>query len=112
MVDTDSTVPGNIPSYQDSKEAQLLIGKLQDKIARLVEDFAAGAINRAQFHELYGRYQRQVARLIQMMLGEPNPDANDPEDTFVIKKRLTARVLGVSIYSNETRLPIETLGDV
>ncbi len=87
---------------------------LQAKIRQLVDDFANGAINRVQFHQLYDRYHRRMTHLLQLAA---NPDdlsalTNlDGEDTFDLKKRLTARMLGAAIFSNESGLPIETLGD-
>lgn len=110
--DRDSTQPGRTLTGEELKAT---LDRLQNKIAKLVQDFAAGVINRSQFHELYGRYQRQMAQLNQMASNEAStsvvPGSRDPEDTYLIKKRLTARVLGVSIYSNKSGLPIETLGD-
>lgn len=112
--DKDPTVPARIPSAEELKAT---LAKLQGKLSKLVQDFAAGSINRSQFHELYGRYQRQMAQLTQLaseargQQGLHEPQQADPEDTFLIKKRLMARVLGVSIYANKTGLPIETLGD-
>ena len=87
---------------------------VQFKIHQIVDDFANGAINRGQFHQLYDRYHRQMTHLMQLAA---NPDEMatlsnlDGEDTFNLKKRLTARILGASIFNNESGLPIETLGE-
>ncbi len=92
----------------------VLMQDLQTKMRQLVDDFAAGKINRTQFHGLYDRYQRQLTSIMQLAANpsELTPDiVPDSEDTFHIKKRLTSRVLGVSIYSNQSGLPIETLGE-
>jgi hypothetical protein len=108
----------NIPLSTDStavrKNSAVLADELQSKIRKLVDDFARGAINRTQFHELYDRYHRQLTRVMELMQSPadlPSMTSEERERTFDIKKRLTARIIGVSIYSNQSGLPIETLGD-
>jgi hypothetical protein len=96
------------------KNSAVLADELQAKIRRLVDDFARGAINRTQFHELYDRYHRQLRRIMELTATPadlPPMTSEERENTFDIKKRLTARVIGVSIYGNQSGLPIETLGD-
>jgi hypothetical protein len=96
---------------QNSKVAQ---DDLQAKMHRLVGDFAAGNINRTQFHQLYDRYQRQITRLAEITADAEDlklMSSEETESTFHIKKRLTAKVLGVSIYSNVSGMPIETIGE-
>ncbi len=103
---SDYTPP--LPNYQ------ILIDALQAKIHQLVDDFASGKINRAQFHELYDRYHYRMTRITQLANNLSDPDsqmAQEAEDTFNLKKRLTARVLGVSVYSNQSGLPLETVGE-
>jgi len=104
----------NNPLHAELPNNVVLMQELQNKLRQLVDDFARGSINRTQFHGLYDRYQRQLTSLLQMTaapsdLSEGQRDDN--ETTFHIKKRLTARVLGVSIYSNKSGMPIETLGE-
>jgi hypothetical protein len=102
----------SLPSEQPNNLS--LMQELQNKMRQLVDDFAKGRINRTQFHGLYDRYQRQLTSLMQMV-ADPSTLSEgkheDNETTFHIKKRLTARVLGVSIYSNQSGMPIETLGE-
>jgi hypothetical protein len=87
---------------------------VQAKLRQLVDDFANGAINRGQFHQLYDRYHHRMTHLLELAA---NPDdlaalTNlDGEDTFNLKKRLTARMIGASIFNNDSGLPIETLGE-
>ncbi len=111
MADDSSLSPDSTAARKNSA---VLADELQTKIRRLVDDFARGVINRTQFHELYDRYHRQLTRIIQLTAtaaDDPAVAGEDREKTFDIKKRLTARVIGVSIYSNQSGLPIETLGD-
>jgi primosomal protein N'' len=85
---------------------------LRTKMQKVVDDFASGVINRKQFHMLYERYQRQLTALMELSFSQSGAMAEQEiEDTIALKKRLTARVLGLSIYSNKTGLPIETLGN-
>src|SRR6185503_17159568 len=67
---------------------------LQAKVQRLVHDFAGGRINRTQFHEVYGHYHRQIARIMQLSGNDVDQSSlaqTDHEDTFLIKKRHTAK---------------------
>ena len=84
-------------------------------MSRLVQEFASGAINRTQFHRLYDRYQRQIMTVAQL-IAESDPSTwqaavSDGEDTLLIKKRLTAKAVGMSVYDNKSGMPIETLGE-
>ncbi|HLY27331.1 MAG TPA: hypothetical protein VKQ72_13380 [Aggregatilineales bacterium] len=99
---------------EELEQARILLETLQTKMRRVVEDFAKGEINRTQFHSLYERYQRQMTQALQLM-AEPADlklilSESGGEDTFHIKKRLTAKVLGVSIYNNLSGTPVETIG--
>lgn len=84
-------------------------------MSKLVQEFASGVINRTQFHKLYDRYQRQIMAVAQL-IAESDPaiwrDAiSDNEDTMHIKKRLTAKAVGMCVYDNKSGMPIETLGE-
>lgn len=99
-----------------SQEAgQEFIALLHAKLSKLVAEFAAGDINRTQFHHLYDRYQRQVMTVAQMIT-EADPGSwrdavLETEDTVHLKKRLTAKAIGMSIYDNDSGMPIEVLGE-
>ncbi|MEP7287226.1 MAG: hypothetical protein ABI947_15840 [Chloroflexota bacterium] len=111
--DTPSPLDDNTTD-KNATDGKALLDKLQDKMRGLVDDFATGAINRTQFHGLYDRYQRQITQITQFAADPADLDlvmSNDRESTFHIKKRLTAKVLGVSVYSNRSGLPIETIGE-
>ncbi len=102
-------------ALQSRKAGEAFIAQVHAKMSKLVAEFAAGEINRTQFHHLYDRYQRQIMTVAQI-INESDPEVwqqaiNESEDTFHIRKRLTAKALGMSIYDNESGLPIETLGD-
>ncbi len=88
--------------------------KVTAKIDRLAADFASGAINRAQFQELFEHYQKE-RRTIQRWI-RTNKDAEGWRQaakeghSIVIRDRHTARVLGYAIYENESGMPITTIG--
>ena len=97
------------------RQGKVFIAQVHQKMGHLVQEFASGKINRTQFHKLYDRYQRQIMTVSQLM-AEADPtlwkDAlDDKEDTLLIKKRLTAKAVGMSVYDNRSGMPIETLGE-
>jgi hypothetical protein len=112
----DTPNPPNHESLAESvKQGQEFIAQVHQKMSKLVEEFATGAINRTQFHQLYDRYQRQIMRVAQL-IAESDPSMwrdviRDSEDTLHIKKRLTAKAVGMSVYYNKSGMPIETLGE-
>ena len=111
--DTPAPDPGH---PQDSaREGQEFIAQVHQKMSRLVQEFANGAINRTQFHRLYDRYQRQIMTVAQL-IAESDPSmwrdaVMESEDTLHLKKRLTAKAVGMSVYDNRSGMPIETLGE-
>ncbi len=117
MGDSKDIATGNSApkAYKAVQQGQEFIAQVHQKMSRLVQEFADGKINRTQFHKLYDRYQRQIMTVAQM-IAEVSPAAwqdaiKDSEDTFLLKKRLTAKAVGMSVYLNNTGLPIETIGD-
>ena len=103
------------PNQDVHQAGQDFIAAVHAKMSKLVAEFAAGSINRTQFHHLYDRYQRQIMTVAQL-LTESDPAqwqeaVMESEDTINIRKRLTARAMGMSIYDNESGVPIETLGE-
>lgn len=103
---------------QEIQRGQDFINQVYQKMSRVAQEFAFGEINRSQFHRLYERYQQQAMAVAQMLAEANNPtgwrDAlatSDIESTYHLKKSLTARALGVSIYDNRSGMPIETIGE-
>lgn len=108
--------PGDAnPMPASAQQGQDFIAQVYQKMNKLVQEFARGEINRTQFHKLYDRYQRQIMTVAQL-IAEADPatwrEALDgSEDTMLIKKRLTAKAVGMSVYDNKSGMPIETLGE-
>jgi len=113
--DGDASTFDSKAGLPSAKQGQEFIAQVHEKMSRLVQEFASGEINRTQFHKLYDRYQRQIMTVAQFM-AESDPttwrDAvRENEDTLHLKKRLTAKAVGMSVYSNHSGMPIETLGE-
>jgi len=109
-----SVPPPPAPAETSSTEeaAERYLAKVQAKIAKLAEDFAAGSINRAQFHDLYSHYQREI-RTVEQVLESKQGDwreATTEGQSIVIRKRKLARAEGYAIYENESGMPLSTLG--
>lgn len=107
----------NAPSASTDPRAQgeAYIATIHQKMSDLVAEFAAGKINRAQFHHVYDRYQRQIMT-VEQLITESDPTAwqdavIESENTFDLRHRLMARALGMSIYDNANDERIETLGE-
>jgi hypothetical protein len=103
------------PTVDSTRQGQEFITQVHQKMSKLVQEFATGEINRTQFHRLYDRYQRQIMTVAQL-IAESDPamwrDAiTETEDTLHLKKRLTAKAVGMSVYDNTSGMPIETLGE-
>lgn len=96
------------------REGREFIAKTRAKMNTLVEEFAAGKLNREQFHQLYDRYQAQISG-VQAVLYETDPskwsDLLDDEHTYAIRKRLMAKAIGMAIYNDQNGTLLETLGD-
>ncbi|MBN1681349.1 MAG: hypothetical protein JW966_13795 [Anaerolineae bacterium] len=103
------------PIFESTRQGQEFIAQVHQKMSKLVQEFANGEINRTQFHRLYDRYQRQIMTVAQL-IAESDPSTwrnaiTETEDTMHLKKRLTAKAVGMSVYDNNSGMPIETLGE-
>jgi len=89
--------------------------RVQVKINKLAEEFAAGEINRAQFQELYEHYRREqqtVKRYLEMAPDSEEWKAATTEGkSVVIRQKNVAKVLGYAVYDNESGMPLSTIGE-
>jgi hypothetical protein len=113
--DLDASTFDSSAGLESTKQGKEFISQVHQKMSQLVQEFANGEINRTQFHKLYDRYQRQIMTVAQFM-AESDPTLwrnaiQETEDTLHLKKRLTAKAVGMSVYSNRNGMPIETLGE-
>jgi hypothetical protein len=116
MTQSSNVPPSDPKPHQDSaRQGQEFIAQVHQKMSKLVQEFANGEINRTQFHHLYDRYQRQIMTVGQL-IAEADPSVwrdaiKESEDTQYLKRRLTAKAVGMSVYDNQSGMPIETLGE-
>lgn len=101
----------------DIETGKAFIAEAHKKLTRIAQEFASGEINRAQFQHLYDRYQRQIMTVAQL-IAESDPSTwydavgeDNAETTLLIKQTLAAKIMGFSVYENESSMPIETAGD-
>ncbi|MFQ5942984.1 MAG: hypothetical protein ACE5JF_05475 [Anaerolineales bacterium] len=101
------------PSPLENPEEYL--ERVQGKINKLAEEFAAGEINRAQFQELYDHYRREqqtVKRYIEMSPeSEEWKSATTEGKSVVIRQANVAKVLGYAVYDNVSGMPLNTIGE-
>jgi len=108
-----SATPPSKPTTLEESHAYL--AKVQEKINKLAEEFAAGITNRGQFQELYDHYRREqqtVKRWIEM---DPQSEAwkelTTEGKSVVIRQQHTAKVMGYAIYQNSSGMPLSTIGE-
>lgn len=103
----------NEPSPLENPDEYL--ERVQSKINKLAEEFAAGEINRAQFQELYEHYRREqqtVKRYLEMSPDSEEWKAATTEGkSVVIRQKNVARVNGYAVYDNESGMPLSTIGE-
>lgn len=104
--------PAPEPLPKTPEDARAYLERVEAKIARLAEDFAAGSINRTQFQEMYTHFRSEI-RTVERVLAVQDGDwrsAVKEGQTVNIRKRHVARAQGYAIYENESGMPLATLG--
>jgi hypothetical protein len=94
---------------------QVFKTQVQEKIQKLLTEFAAGSISREQFHAIYERYTGQLT-LAEMALQSAKPDSvmgvvETGPSTIAIREAHMGKAVGMVIYNNRTGTLLETLGD-
>jgi hypothetical protein len=94
---------------------QAMKAQIQEKIQKLLAEFADGAISREQFHAVYERYTSQLA-MAEMAMRSSSPDmvmgmVQDGTSTLVVKEKHMGKAVGMTIYNNRSGTLLETLGD-
>jgi len=81
----------------------------------LVEDYARGWVNQAQFEELYAHYQKEREAVARLIAFQPSSDAWRMAVTeghsVNIRRRLAARVLGYAVFTNHNCKPLRLYGE-
>jgi hypothetical protein len=94
---------------------QAMKAQIQEKIQKLLAEFADGAISREQFHAVYERYTSQLS-MAEMAMRSSSPDmvmgmVQDGTSTLVVKEKHMGKAVGMTIYNNRSGTLLETLGD-
>jgi len=101
------------PSPLENPEEYL--ERVQGKINKLAEEFASGKINRTQFQELYEHYRREqqtVKRYLEMAPdSEGWREATTEGKSVVIRQKNVAKVIGYTVYDNDSGMPLSTIGE-
>lgn len=97
------------------KEGSKYLNRVRDKLDRLVEDFANGRVNQAQFEELYTHYQNERNAVERLMTSRPSSNAwrmaVTEGQSINIRRRLAARVVGYAVYVNHDETPLRVYGE-
>jgi hypothetical protein len=101
-------------SDSDSK-VKAFKSQVQEKIQKLLAEFAEGAISREQFHVIYERYTSQLT-VADMALRSKSPEAvmgvvQDGLETIAVKEAHMGKAVGMVIYNNRSGTLLETLGE-
>lgn len=102
-------------SSEATSKVQAYKAIIQQKIQKLLTEFAEGAISREQFHAVYERYTSQLA-LADMAALSKAPDAvmgmmQDGQSTITVKEAHMGKAIGMTIYNNRNGTLLETLGE-
>jgi hypothetical protein len=95
-------------------QARKYLERVQEKINKLAEEFATGAINQSQFQELFDHYRREQQTIKRWISIAPDSDAWKEATTegksVLIRASNVARVVGYAIYENDSGMPLNTIG--
>jgi hypothetical protein len=102
-------------SDQSDNEGLRYLERVREKLSRLVEDFAQGRVNQAQFEELYVHYQKERRTVEALLVAEPASGAwrraVTEGQSINIRRRLAARVLGYAVFSNRDERSLRVYGE-
>lgn len=96
------------------KQAETYKAIIEDKIRKLVGEFAEGKISREQFHIIYERYNSRLA-ITNHALFTGTPEAvsiaQGGVPTITIKEAYMGKAIGMVIYHHASGTVLETLGE-
>jgi hypothetical protein len=83
----------------------------QMKVVTLLEEFAAGKINREQFHAVYAHHSSQL-QIADQALQEDTAGGFEPTagQTIAIRQAHMGKAIGLMIYHNKSGMFVDTLG--
>ncbi len=100
---------------EPNQKMQAFKTQTQEKIRKLIAEFAEGMVSREQFHVIYERYTSQLA-MADMAAASRSPDAvmgmlSDMPATIAVREAHMGKAVGMTIYNNRSGTLLETLGD-
>jgi hypothetical protein len=99
---------------EPQEKPEVYLARVQEKINKLAEEFASGAINQEQFQELFDHYRREQQAVKRWVEVAPESDAWKEVTTegksVIIRAGHQAKALGYAIYENESGMPLNTIG--
>lgn len=100
---------------EPNHKMQVFKSQTQEKIRKLIAEFAEGTVSREQFHIIYERYTSQLA-MADMAATSRSPDAvmgmlSDMPATVAVREAHMGKAVGMTIYNNRSGILMETLGD-
>ncbi len=94
-------------------EAEAFKALIENKISKLIEEFAEGKLSREQFQVLYDRYSGRLSIATQALMSG-NPDAikiaQGGPSTLMVRDIYMGRAMGMVIYHDASGTLLETLG--
>jgi hypothetical protein len=100
---------------EPQEKPEVYLARVQEKIHKLAEEFAAGSINQEQFQELFDHYRREQQAVKRWIEVAPDSDAWKDVTTegksVIIRAGARAKALGYAIYENESGMPLNTIGE-
>ena len=110
----DVAVEPKADQEDPASQAREYLARVQVKIGKLAEEFASGAINRAQFQELFEHYQNEKRTVAAWIENSPNSpgwrQAAKEGESVIIRSHHSATVLGYAVYENDSGMPLNTIG--
>lgn len=88
--------------------------EVEDKIQKIIGEFAEGQLSKEQFHAIYGRYNQQLSIANQALMSGDTTGvdaAKTGPGTVAMRNDLKGKAIGMVIYHHNSGTILETLGD-
>jgi len=115
-VEPTADEPRKTPAPSDPPtDPKSALASLRQKIQLLVDEYAAGKINRAQFHALYKRYSEQRAVIEKLMERNPESEAwkqvlRSQGQTGFLRSRFESQPILYAIFARNQTIPVHAGG--
>lgn len=105
-----------MPPNADSQQSKAVTFKkeVEDKIQKIIGEFAEGQLSKEQFHAIYARYNQQLSIANQALMSGDSSGvdaAKTGPGTVAMRNDLKGKAIGMVIYHHNSGTILETLGD-